>query len=444
MKNIITLLFTLLPFLLPAQEADKDMKRDFTLEEAIEFALVNQDQMKLEQLNLADAEKQIFEYKTTGIPTVQFNGNYQHFIDIPTQLAPSFLDPNAGFTAFQFGLKNNVNLGVDVNALIFDGSFFVGLKAQQMFRDLTQRQLNVTAYNVGNQVEKAYLAALVTERNIGILDENIKSLEELLAETRETYKAGFVEKLDVDRLMLTLDNLQIERDNIARLLDLNYNLLKFQMGYPITEEIVLTDNFDELTAREWAREIVYDEPIDYTLRPEYAVIEKGQQLQEANMKMIKASYLPVLRGFFSYSEQLQAQDIFDAQFPFFPATIAGLTISMPIFDGLNRSARIQRAKIELDKIDVQRDQFITGMELEVQNARIALKNAFQTMEARKRSLELSKEILRTAEIKYREGVGSSLELNQANSDMLTAQGNYIQALYDLVVAKTDLDHALGK
>lgn len=440
MKNISLLFMLLLP---GTSVLWSQATNSFSLDQAIEYAAENHSEIRLEQLNVLDAEKQILEFKATGIPKLNASGSWNHFIDIPTQIVPDFTGGGGPVMPFQFGLNNNVTVGVDLSVLIFDGSFLVGLQAQKLFRDLTQRQVNVKRHELKNRVTQAYMAALIAEKNAGLLDQNIASLEEIVAETRATYEAGFAEKLDVDRLRLSLENLKTERQKVGRLLEVSHNLVKFQMGYPLDQPIELSDSFDEISQLEWTQEWVANDPIDPSKRPEYDVITLGEELNKANIKRLQASYLPVLRGFFSYSEVLQRNDLFQDEIPWFPTTVAGLSFSFPIFDGLQRTAMIQRARVDLDKTRVQKAQFFTGMELEVRNNRIQLQNAYETSLSRKRSLDLAEEIYETAQIKFREGVGSSLELAQAESDMITAQGNYIEALYDLVVAKADLDHALG-
>ena len=215
------------------------------------------------------------------------------------------------------------------------------------------------------------------------------------------------------------------------------------MGYPVNKAIALTNKFDEISSFEWNADWVAETPVDYTRRPENEVLRLAEELNTMNVRRLKAAYLPVFRGFFNYSEVLYRNNLFKDQIPWYPTTVTGLSLNVPIFDGLFRSSQIQRAQIDLQETQVQKAQFYEGMELQVRNARVNLQNAYETNRSRERSFALSQEIYRTAQIKFREGVGSSLELTQAESDMLTAQSNYIQSLYDMIVAKADLDQALG-
>lgn len=435
----------------------------FTLEESIDYALVHQPEMRLEQLKVADADKQVKEYLASGLPTLEGKVGYQYFFDIPTQIIPDFLTPvvynvlidenligdrpvslGPGLPA-QFGTKHVLNAGLEFSTLLFDGSFFVGLKAQRLYKDLIRREGEVKQYEISDRVTRAYLAVLIAEKNLGIVDDNIANLSKLFSDTRATYEEGFAELLDVERLQLSLENLQAERENLQQLIDLSYNLLRFQMGYPVDQDIQLTDDFDRLTGLALVASPEEQGPIDISERPELQVLSLGESLNEMNIRRLRVSYLPSLRGFATYQHSLQRNDLFDGDDnPWFPTTVAGVNLNVPIFDGLDRSAKIQRARISLEKTQVERELFIRGAELEARNARIALENARKTALARKKSLDLAERIYETTQIKYREGVGSSIELSQAETAVFDSQARYIEALYNLVIAQSDLKQALGK
>ena len=461
MKKIqILIVFFVLPLLATAQSA-------FSLEEAIQYAINNSPDLKLKQLDIADAEGQIIEYRATGMPTVSANVIYQHYIDIPTQLAPAdafgfppelvqffsgvsdatgvplqFSQPTGEFQEFQFGTKNSISAGIEANAMIFDGSFFVGLKAIRLYRDLVQKQLQQTAADIRPNVTKAYLAALIAHENKEILNKNIANLDKTYKETQAIYENGFAEKLDVDRLELSLNNLRAEAENVNRLIDITYNLLKFQMGYPQNENITLTDNIDALISATVADESALTGTFSYEDRAEYQTLKTAEQLNLLNIRRYKVAYYPSLYLFGSYQQIMQANNIADGKW--FPTSIVGAQLNVPIFDGLDKKAKIERARVGLNKTLLQKAEFERGMNLEVANARTNFLNARQTVENRKQSQGMAEKIFETTKIKYREGVGSSIEVTQAERELYAAQSNYINGLYDLLVAKTDLEKALGK
>jgi outer membrane protein TolC len=217
------------------------------------------------------------------------------------------------------------------------------------------------------------------------------------------------------------------------------------MGFPLGESIDLADGFDKLVNLTITEKIDLTEPINYQNRPEYQAILMGLELQEINQKVIKLGKLPAINGFASYSRILQRDQLLNEnEGPWFPSTVIGLSLKMPIFDGFNRKARLERAKVDEEQTRISKREFERGMSLAVQNGRIQFVNARQSVLTRQKALDLAQRIFDVAQIKYTEGVGSSLERTQAEADLYTAQNNYINALYDLIVAKTDLDIALGK
>ncbi|MEZ4949357.1 MAG: TolC family protein [Saprospiraceae bacterium] len=439
-------------------------QQEFSLDQAIQYALVNQNSMKQAQADVQDAEGQLLEYKASGMPTINGNVRYEYNPDIAVFILPDFIGPavdgkllnynlidedqvppqsNAGFPA-QFGTSNNLNIGAELNALLFDGSFFVGLKAQKLYRQMVANDVNVTAQDVKLNVKKAFLAILITERNKEIMDRNITNLESTLRETKAIYENGFAEKLDVDRLQLSLNNLEIQSDKIDRLMEVSYNLLKFQMGYPIDDPISIVGDLDELLNELSADEVIGGD-FSIQARPEYAKLQLAEELANLNIKRFKAGYLPSLYGFGRYAKQLQRNDLFDdTDNPWFTSSTVGVSLNVPIFDGFNKKAQIQRAKVTLEETLLQRSTFEKSVKLEVYNARATYQNAKESVESTEGSLELAQNIYETTQIKYKEGVGSSVEVSQAERELYQAQSNYTNALYELLIAKTDLDKALGK
>ena len=234
---------------------------EFSLEEAVAYAIENSRDLRIEKLNIADAEGQLLEYKSIGIPKLELNASYNYYIDLPTQIFPDLFSPAVYGVLYQeglleegpiplgapaevqFGTDHNITAGVEFNTMLFDFAWLQGLKAQRLYRDLVSKNVDQKAYEVRAAVTKAYLATLIAQRNYELLDNNVRNITGILRETKAIYEAGFAEKLDVDRLELSLQNLEAERQNVGRMIAVTKNLLKFQMGYPINREIVLGGKF---------------------------------------------------------------------------------------------------------------------------------------------------------------------------------------------------------
>ena len=440
----------------------------FTLEEAYAYAAVRTPAVRIAQADLAEAEGQIRETTAIGIPRVNGSVEYQHFTEIPAQLFPDFLNPAITGVLFEegvvgaeggvvqprapgpptpvaFGLKNSLTFGANAQALLFDATFFIALRGARLYRNLALRSVEQTRYQTRVQVAKAYLAVLIAERNLATLDRNLDNLDRSLLETRALYREGFAEKLAVDRLVLSRDNLAAQRRSIEQVIAISRNLLKFQMGYPVTEPIALATTLDEALGAARLDDLVEDAAFDPAVRPERATLAVADSLNAVDLQRIRAGYYPSLVGTAGVSRQFQRDDLFDGdEADVIPSSFVGATLAIPIFDGFTKSAQRQRALARQERTRLEIAQFEESARLALANARSSVRNARLAVTLREEAVALAEEIHRVAEVKFREGVGSSLEVNQAQSDLYAAQDALTQALYDLAVAYTDYEDALGE
>jgi outer membrane protein TolC len=418
---------------------------EMTLQNAIDYALENSIDMRLAAIEIADAKEQIIERRSIGIPQVSAGAEYQYFLQIPASVVDlSNFDPSlpeGTFEKLQFGLKNNLTASITANALLFDASYLTGLKAARAYRDYVQKDRDRVIYEVKNQVIESYLPALILEESKKTLLKNIDNLSNLLNETKAIYKEGFAEQLDVDRLELSLSNLRTEVENIDRQKEIVYNVLKFQMGYPIREPIMAVDDIEALF--EPASEEELNGAVNYSMRPEIKVVELGVQLNELNVELNKAGYLPSLSAFLSYQQSAQGNNLFDNPI-WVPSSIVGLQLNVPIFDGFYKRSKINRAKLDLEEAQNQKEQLERSISLEVANARSSYISAVERAQSQRKNVQLAERIYNTTQIKYKEGVGSSVEVTQAEQSLYETQQNYTQARYDLLVAKMALEKALGE
>ncbi len=456
---ITLLLWSLLTPLTAQQSAQS---QSFNLKQAVEYGLANHNSIRSARMDIPYAEAEIKEYKAIGMPKLEGNISYQHFLELPVSFLPDFLTPaventllnydlitedqltpnTGGLFPARFGTNNSLTASLNFSTLIFDGAYFVGLKAIKGLRELRQLQIGIPEQEVAYNIRKAYFAVLVTREGIGLVEKNISNLEKLLGETREIYKNGFAELLDVDRLELSLSNLQTEKEVLKRQEEMSVALLKFQMQYPISQDIELTDKISDMPME------VADPTLrgSYLLdnRVEYQVLKKSYYLSDLNITRFRKSYYPSIVGIASYSQLLQRNKLFDGDEAGFNATsLVGLQINVPIFDGFDRKSKIQKASIDRDKVGLQIQNFEQVMAFQVESSRIAYLNASDRLKSRQKTLDQAQRIFNTTQTKWREGVGSSFEVTNAEREVYTAQANYLNAWYDLANAKADLEKALG-
>ncbi len=437
-------------------------QKEFTLEQAVDYALEHSNSIKLKQKDVSLAEADIKEYKSIGLPKISGSVNYQYFFNVPAQPVADFISPAVYEVLFEesvlerrelgppnvfeiaFSQPHQLTGGLEASALVFDGSYLVGLKAAKLYKELVAKEINATEQEIRSNVTKAYLAVLIAEENIDVIQNNIKTIDKSLRETKILFQEGFVESLDVDRLTLSFNNLNTELEKLVGLVAISKNLLKFQMGMPLEEDIILMEDMEVIVGNYNVENTIMEGPVDYSLRAEYGLLNTSRELNELDLQRNKKGYLPSLRVFANASQSLQRRNLFDGnESGLIPTVVAGMGINVPIYDGGEKSARIQKARINIDKVDIQIDEFKRSMNMQVYNARQSLLNARKSVGNTRTALEINERIYEKTQIKFREGVGSSVELTQAEASLYAAQGSYIIALYDLVTAKTDLDIALG-
>ncbi len=468
LKHILTLSLTLL-FGFIACITAYGQEQSFTMEEAFAYAEIHAGEVRMVQADLAEAEAQIKETTSIGIPKVNGSIDYQHFPQIPQTLFPNFVtpsvfdvlaserlvndmgqvvqDPNLPieFIPLRFGLKNNLTAGVDASALLFDATFFIALKGARLYRNLAVKNVDQTKYQTRSKVAKAYLATLIAQRNLETLQKNVDNLEVTLNETTVLYNEGFAEKLSVDRLQLARNNLAAQRESILQVIEISENVLKFQMGYPISESLALSTTLEEALGTARVEELTGLENFSPSQRPEYATLQISDSLNQIDLKRIKAGYYPSLVAFGRHSQQFQRDNLFDSdESPRLPTTVVGVTLNVPIFDGFSKRAEKERALARTEKTRVQIEAFEQSARLALVNAEASVRNARLNVELRESSIALAEEIYRVAQIKFREGVGSSLEVNSAQSELYQAQDSLTSALYDLATAYVDYEDALGE
>jgi outer membrane protein TolC len=434
--------FTL--FFLAASVFVVNAQQAFTIQEAVVYAKKNNAASKNALVDIQDAELQIQELKQTGLPQITGQFQYSYNAIVPSVILPAnTFDPTApegAVTTAQFGVPWGAQAGIAVNQLIFDGSYLVGLRAAATYRELAAKNKLQNDVTITESVTKAYYSVLVAEERAKILNLNVNRLDSLIRDTQILFQEGFAEGIDVMRLEVQRNNLFTERQKVENLIDLSYQLLKFQMGYRLENPIELKDQLEgsDITALR----IISNMPIDYGNRIEFSLLETQRRLSELNMERIQKGALPSV--FFSGS---LGANHGNRQFnPFqnwFGLSTLTLGVNVPIYDSGIRKTQAQREQLNLIKLDNGAEQLKESFELQNSQAITNLTNGIQTLDVQQSNVDLAKEVLRVSNIKYKAGVGSNIEVINAEASLKESQTNYFAALYDVLIAKVDLDLARG-
>jgi outer membrane protein TolC len=419
-----------------------DSLANFSLKEAIDYAQNHQSSILNASIDEEIAKNTVKRTIGIGLPQLNGNVNFQDFLKIPTNLLPGeiFGKPGTQIPA-QFGVQYQSSFGLELNQLLFDGSYLVGLQATKTYKELSNKNLKRSRIETAVGVTKAYYSVLVSNEQLSLLDANMERLKKSLNDTKALFANGFVEKIDVDRLTVLNNNLETERGNVIRLLELNMNLLKFQMGMNIQLKLVLKDSIGSLQVAEF---LVVKDTSSYQNRIEYSLLETQKKLNQLDLKRYKSLFLPSLSAFGSTSRSFQSNDFLNLIDRSFPATIIGFRLSVPLLSGGVKTYQVRNAKLEVLKTENNLINLRNGINLEVEQAQTVYRNGLKSLENQKRNMELAKEVLRVTKIKYEQGVGSSIEVTTAETSLKESQNNYINALYDLLINKVNVDRALGK
>jgi outer membrane protein TolC len=429
-----------------AQQADS---RAFSLQEAIDFALENSISLKNSQESVASSEARVKELKGMGMPQLSASGAVIDNYIIPTSFIPAIIfDPNAAagdLVGVKFGTQYTGNATINLKQMIFDGSYIVGLKASKTYTELSRKDLIKTQTDVVEAIKKAYYAVLVNKERTELVQRNFQRLDSLLKETKALYENGFAEKIDVNRVQVQYNNITNLKNNASIGLEVSYNILKFQMGLPIAEPISLTDQLETMEFK--VLEDDFKDNFQYSNRIEYNLLQVNKSLVELDIKNTKSQYLPNLDLIGSYGASYGTSS-FENMFQFGAnwrtLGTVGISASLPIFDGLQKSRIIQQKKSKLNQIENSLQLTKNQIDLEQDQASKTFETYVHTLQTQRENMLLSKEVYDVTVIKYQQGVGSNLEVIDADASYKEAQTNYYAALYDALIASVELEKAYGK
>ena len=430
-------------FLLAALAANA---QTFSLKQAVDYAITHQVQVKNSQIDLLNASAKINEIKAIGLP--QVNGSFALTNNLILQrvfIPAKIFNPAAAegdLIAAKFGVENSGFANVGLSQLVFDGTYLLGLKASSVYKDLSVKSLTQSKQQVAENVTKAYYGILVNEKRIGLLRLNVGRLDTLLKETRALNQQGFVEKIDVQRLDVQANNLRTELENVNRLQELSYSLLKFQMGYPMEEPIRTSESLEKIELATFATNASGE--FSYANRIEYSILQTQESLAELDLKSIKAGYLPrlLLNANYGYNAGANGfSDLMSKQW--FDNSAITMSLQIPIFDGYSKKYKAVQSANNLQKVRQSYGLLKSSIDMQRTQASITLKNALESMKEQKANLDLANEISRVTRVKYQQGVGSNLEVLNAESSIKESQVNYFTALYNALIAKVEVEKANG-
>ncbi len=462
---ILSILIAVCSFCSKSVAAQK--KYQISAKEAMNMAVQNT--IELKNLRLDSARQKAKNREITGLSLPQISGSAQgaHYLTLPFVLFPSSgqtdiynvlnkegvkdgngnpIQPQQQFSIQEFSFVQpwSINAGITLNQLLFQPEVFTGLMARKTLMDFASKNIKIAEDKTIEQVQKAYYQVLIAQQQKEVLDKTIQRIEKLFNDQQQLYKNGFIEKLDIDKTTVALNNIRSSQSQLNNLIELGYAALKFATGVMQEDTLTLTDALTD----ELIKENLLEEEIDYNNRSEMQLLASAEKLGKLDLQRYRLGYIPTVAFFYQFQQQGQLNKNFSAirgsDWFWFNSNLIGLSVNVPIFDGLQKKYQIDQAKIALQKTQNSKEQFRQAADLEHHASRINLRNAIINMDIQKKNLQLAEQVYLTTKKKYEQGIGNTFEVLQSDAELQRAQGSYFESLYNAVIAKINFQKAIGK
>jgi outer membrane protein len=445
-------------------------KSEFSAKQAVDYGLKNSIQVKNALLDIQNQEQNNREITSAAYPQINGSLGLTRYFNIPVQPIPDFISPlvdsalkkqqvingngqqigslkntspDTGSTKaipVPFGTNWTGAATITLTQTIFDGQVFIGLQARSVALDFYKKEAEVTEDQIKANIYKVYYQLVVGQNQLASIQANIDQYEKLLHDTKEIYKNGFAEKLDIDKITVQLNNLQTQKQVIENQLAAGNAGLKFLINMPQKNELILTDTLseDELKSN------ILDENYNYNDRKDIQLLTLSTKLNGYNVKRYEVSRLPTLSATAAYSKTAFGSEFNFINGDWYTTSFIGLNLNIPIFSGFYKSAKVQEAKIALQKSKNNLELLKQSVDNDVAQSRINMKSALATMDNQKQNIQLAQQVFNSTRLKYDQGLGSNQEIYDAQTQLEVAQNNYYGALYDAIIAKINYLQAVGK
>lgn len=442
-----------------AGTAQAQQRYELTVQEAVELAYKNVIELKNAQADLRIQEAKNKEIFGQALPQVTANAGAQYYVKLPQLLFPQSDEgvyevlrrenlipatskaPPPTLIPFSFQQPWNVTTGATLQQLLFQPDVFVGLQARQTALDLYSSVVDQTKEKIKDSAYKRYYAILIAEKQLYFLNEGVKRLEKLYNDDSVMYNAGFAERLDLERVQVQLNNLRTTQNVVESAINLSYAALKFALGLSQQDTVVLRET---LTA-ETIKQDLLDETFKYEDRAEIRTLGFSKRLQELDVKRNRLGYLPTVSLAGNYTINGMGKKFFTSdETIWFKSSYVGMNVNLPIFDGFQRKYKTKQAQLNLEKAENNIANVKQGIDFEQVVTKESLKSALLNLDIQERNLALAEKVYNTTKLKFEQGLGSSFEVLQADTDYQTSQSNYFNALYNAVTARISYQYALGK
>ncbi|MFM7022368.1 MAG: TolC family protein [Flavobacteriales bacterium] len=431
----------LFPLLFAVFTASSLSAQEMSLKQCIEYGIEHNVAIKKAQLEVDKNEEKKKEVLSTGLPQVNASSTFNDNLVLPTQLLPGqFLGQPAGtFIPVRFGTQYNFTAGATVSQLIYNQTLMVGVEASKVAEDLAGLGAEKVKEQIIYQVASSYYALQITNMQQGIVESNLKKVEQLLSVVKVQYENGFAKKTDYDRLQVNQTNLKTELENLQLNVQYLKDVLKYSMGMSLDSSIAITQMIDPASANDASPQANISNNIDMK------ILETQKVLNALNVKQYYAGYYPVLSATASYNWSNMGNEVHFTgdKAQWYNTSVVGLNLSFPIFDGLNRHYKAQQAKIQQEQLELDASSLAESIRIGNLNAYKTFKSNQATLIVQERNMKLAEEIFASTQEQYNGGIVSMSELLSAETALKEAQTNYLKSIVQVKIAELELMKASG-
>lgn len=423
-----------------------------SLAEAQDYALQNNRAVKNARIDLLSADKKVWETIAMGLPQLGLSANYQHQFVIPEISFGAYLDPYALPTGFitntdvinaykqsptiPLGVPDNTTFDFTLSQLIFSGEYIVGLQATKVFREISVNSLAKTEATTRESIAGTYNMYLVLGESLRVLTASYESVSKTYNETFNLNQQGFIEETDVDQIKISLSNLERLIASVKAQRDVALQLLKFQLGLEISQPLILTDSLPTMI-QNGNIQYLATPVFDYQRSVDFKIVKNLESSSALFVKREQSKYLPTISAFYRRHEQTN-----QPSFNFMVKDLLGVGLNIPIFQSGTRSSKVSQAKFDLEKARINSENAAQGLVLEFETALSTYQTAYGNFLTNSETILLSKKVYLKSLVKYKEGISTSFELAQNQSQFLTAEQAYYNSILTLLTAKAKLDRIL--
>ncbi|MES2628219.1 MAG: TolC family protein [Bacteroidota bacterium] len=420
-------------------------QQSYSLKEAQEYAVLHAYSARKAEVEIARSKSRVRELIGTGLPQISAEGTYNNNVQVPTSVIPGefFGAPAGTFIPVKFGVRHQATGAITANQLLFSGTYIVGLQAARAYEGLSVGLKERNAVQIRQDVANAYFSVIASQENVATLRKGIASNEQLSKEATAQYENGLADEQASDQARLNLITNRNRLESAEKQVEFTLNLLKFQMGLPQTAEISVSENVNSLVEIDGAELLQTEGNINENV--DYKLALRLTSLNELGVKAAKSQYLPTLAAFATHQQNAFANKFneFGRQ-SFFPASIIGLRLTVPIFSAGVKHQQVRQAQLALDTAMINQELIKEVVIMGQRNARIDYIAKLKTFDTQKEALALAQKLKDKTQIMVREGLSGSTEMATSENQFLLTQGAYIQAVIDVLNAKVAFQKAFNK